>query len=112
VNIPAALERELQGYCLAAEHELRVYTLEEVARLTHFSLRFLTVACRGGELIHTRQGKFRGMTRAQIRNLLDLYSEGGAEGAGLPLDDLEQARQASRRNARRGRRAWMPEASQ
>jgi hypothetical protein len=57
VNIPAALERELQGYCLAAEHELRVYTLEEVARLTHFSLRFLTVACRGGELIHTRQGQ-------------------------------------------------------
>jgi hypothetical protein len=105
--------------------DLRVYTLKEVAELTHFSHRVLEHLCRQDVIEHVRLGRKRGMTARQIGVLILRFSQGGDDladlrepgtaqdqirrnilknlnrGRGLNASDLEQAREASRPNARR-----------
>lgn len=91
--------------------DVRTYTLPEVAKMTHTSLRALEDGVRDGTIDHTRmpgqngrKGKVPVLTARQISDLLAANRVRG----GLAVDtsdSLAGARAASQRNARRGRRA-------
>jgi hypothetical protein len=93
---------------LIAVEQHRIYTLEEVADLTHVSLSRLKRLVRAEKVHHFREGDTRGMTLAQIDLLIASRSGGQTDVsaiAKLPeADPLEEAREASRGNARRGTR--------
>ena len=82
------------------------YRICDVARMTLISERRILDACRNGELDHIHAGGRRLMTQTQIDAMLAKYSTGvTAAAAAEATDELEQARQATRRNAaRRGAR--------
>lgn len=101
-DVTRLISTVLNGIRTGATINDRVYTLEEVAERTHFSLRSLELGCRNGSIQHTRRGKFRGMTPQQIAVLLDQHTTGGSNSA--PADDMAQAREMSRNSgARRSR---------
>lgn len=86
----------------AGPGERLAYRVADVAQMTGVSLRRLLDSCRSGEVDHIRMGGRRLMTQAQIDAMLTQYSTGiTAEAKREPVDELEQARVASRRNASR-----------
>ena len=90
-----------------AEFKTRVYPLEEVAEMTTISLRELQKLCRADKVEHFWHGRSRGMTIPQIEQLVATYRTGKTVQAMTELDEVEQARAASRKASRpsRGRRA-------
>jgi hypothetical protein len=47
-----------------------LYTLEEVAKRTHFSLRSLKADCIAGRIDHVHRGRLRAMTPEQLARLI------------------------------------------
>lgn len=58
---------------LDADGEL-IHPLDEVSRKTHFSVTLLTRLCRSGEVKHTNQDGYVGLTNPQIRAMLAQYT--------------------------------------
>lgn len=82
-----------------------VYTLEEVAARTKFSLIELQRDCRSGLIEHTHRGRLRGMTSRQIALLVHRHRDGGdLAKAPTPANEYEAALQESRKALRSGRR--------
>ncbi|GAA0527039.1 hypothetical protein GCM10010172_04450 [Paractinoplanes ferrugineus] len=92
---------------LVAREQHRVLPLPEVAELTGFSLRRLELDCRADRIDHTKDGNTRGMTLAQVDQLVASRRRGGGQAIASVEDpsDHEKAVAASLRNANRGRRA-------
>lgn len=91
-----------------AERNSRVYSLEQVAEMTGFSLRALQKKCRAGTVKHVHDGRNRGMTLRQIDLLVNCFETGETDqSSATSLDDVEEARILSRQASRpsRGRRA-------
>lgn len=85
-----------------AERNSRVYSLDEVAEMTGFSLRSLERKCRQGKLKHIHEGRKRGMTLRQIDLLVECF-ETGVTDTSSGFDELEEARrQTLLSGARRG----------
>jgi excisionase family DNA binding protein len=57
---------------MAAADEI-TYTLREVAAMTHYPLRTLQRGCRAGRIDHTKLGRERVMTQAQVDALLEQH---------------------------------------
>lgn len=84
----------------------QVFTLDEVAAITHTSPRRLKDQCRAGLVEHFRDGRFRGMTARQIDKYVSGKSGGHADTPVQPAGEFAAVREATRRSgARRGRRA-------
>lgn len=79
------------------------YTLPEVAEATGIALNAIEKGCLRGEIPHSRYGRARVMTPAQIQRFLAAHEAK----AGDATDELEQLREDAtrRRVARRTRRA-------
>lgn len=90
-----------------AERNSRLYTLEQVAEMTGFSLRALQRKCRAGTVKHVHDGRTRGMTLRHIDLLVESFETGETIRSAVEVDEVEQARIASRRASRpsRGRQA-------
>lgn len=91
-----------------AERTSRVYTLDEVAAMTGFSVRTLEDDCREGKVKHTRKGRTVGMTLRQIDMLVESCESGSGERPGMATEhDIETSLRASAARIRpaRGRRA-------
>lgn len=107
MNSPTAVEvaeevTRLLTAAIAAYHRdqagARVFSLDEAAERLHMSPRALALGCRSGQIAHTKIGKFRGLTNAQIEQ----YAAENAVGNGGPsVSEAEQARQLSLRSASR-----------
>jgi len=92
-----------------ADARIRVLTFEEVAAATHSSAQKLQADCREGKIEHYLYGKFRGMTYANVEDHLKKQSGLWLARNRMTADQLglEQAREASRKNARRVTRRRM-----
>ena len=94
--------RELTArYANETVERRRSIPLAMVAEENGMSLRRLTDACRQGRFAHVHDGGYRGMTPEQITEMLDKLTVGTRSEAPEPVSSLDQARQASRRSARR-----------
>lgn len=56
----------------------RVFTLEEVAARTGWSVVTLKEDCRAGRLSHTKRGRSLGMTSSQINDAINRHTVGPA----------------------------------
>lgn len=95
---------------LQAEDNSKVYTLEEVAAETRFSLRQIEKDCRAERVRHVHQGQLRGMTRAQITELVERYTVAPSPESKTEAEKAADARARAAnfnaaRSGRTGRRA-------
>jgi AraC-like DNA-binding protein len=101
----AAEVTRLLTAAIAAYHRdeagARVFSLAEAAERLHMSERTLTLGCRAGEITHTKIGKFRGLTAAQIEQYA---AENTVSNGGPAQDEVAQAVALSRQSASRGTR--------
>lgn len=83
----------------------RVFSLAEAAsRLNNMSEQKLTLECRAGKAAHTRIGKFRGMTAAQIERYAAQHSVFDDATPQTPASEVATAIEMTRQSgARRGR---------
>jgi hypothetical protein len=82
----------------------RVYSLEEVAARTHWSLETLKDDCIAGRINHTRRGRQRGMSSSQIAEAILQHTTGASfddKLTALVRTDAGQVRPGSRRRAGR-----------
>jgi hypothetical protein len=85
-----------------------VYSLDEVAEMTGWPKESIRRACQRGQYVHTRRGRWYGMTRVQIDAMI--ASHEGGNGGPRPVNQrdaeaaaIEAARQANvARLTRRG----------
>ena len=84
--------------------DVRVYKVAEIAEITGMSKRAILDDCRSGTVEHVHRGNLRGMTARQLALFLARFSEGAAATQPTAVDEVAQARKASRKNvARRSR---------
>lgn len=85
------------------EFGARVFDLDQAADRMHMSRRALELGCRRGEIVHTKIGKFRGLTNAQIE--MHLASNEVRPDGEASCGEAEEARlRTLQSGARRGRR--------
>ncbi|GIM90358.1 hypothetical protein [Paractinoplanes toevensis] len=91
---------------LVAREQHRVLPLDEVAELTGFSLRWIETECRADRLDHTQKGHTRGMTLAQVDQLVASRRRGRTEvtASAVQISGRAAAIEASKRSANRGSR--------
>lgn len=80
----------------------RVFPIPEAAARLNMSARTLELMCRQDEVVHTKIGKRRGLTAAQIERVAaDHEIKTGSTSVSPHLDDLAEARSASSKAASR-----------
>lgn len=85
-----------------AEPKEITYTLAEVAAMTHYPLRALEQGCRRNQFEHSKLGRTRVMTRAQIDALLAKTAQAvsdNSDGDKAKVTDLQRAMARLQRGA-------------